>query len=101
MGWERLGWDTDSPNWERRRGEKLQGSQDVKNDRPTLGLLGHAPGTYGEVLEGDLKVRSGAPPEGKPTGSRSSEYAKVHVERRKGEGGAGKPNERLRRPEIH
>ena len=54
-----------------------------------------------EVLESERKAMSGTPPARKLTGGCPPKDAKVHPVRAKGEGGAGKPNERLRRAVRH
>jgi hypothetical protein len=50
-----------------------------------------------EVLEGECKAKSGTRSEGKPTDGCSAKDVRVRVERQKGEDGAAKPNEWLRR----
>mgnify|MGYP003571915085 FL=1 len=54
-----------------------------------------------EVLESDRKAMSGTPPTRQLAGGCLLENVKVHPAREKDEGGAGKPNERLRRAVTH
>jgi hypothetical protein len=66
-----------------------------------VGLLDGADEEAVEVLEGARKARSDDQLEGKPTRDHSPEDAMAHTERCKGVGGAGKPDERLRRVVKH
>jgi len=92
--------ERDSPGWERRRGDELHGSQDVKKGRPPWAEPDARTGTRtrsSRVSEspGAVSHRKGNRP-----GGGSAEHAKVHVERHKDAGGAAKPGERLRRTVI-
>jgi hypothetical protein len=90
--------DMDSPSLERRRGKEPQGRRAESSPRWSCIVEGTEPEAEEEVLEGGCKARSGVAPDGsnrlvalrrKTPGSRS--------QGRKGEGGAAKPSEQLRR----
>jgi hypothetical protein len=85
----------DSPGWARRRGEEPYG-RTAEQKVSSFAERSGREAWYAEVfLEGERKIRSGIHLVGKPSGGCIWEDARVRAARQKGEGGVGKPGDRL------
>jgi hypothetical protein len=93
--------EVDSSDWERRRGDQSHGRMDATSGRRSNVDREAQPDSQQRSSRASERPRA-VPRKGWETTrtSRASKHVKVHVERRKDEGGVGKPPDRLRRTVI-